>query len=283
MEEEKNLWWRKLGFYTNPFTIKPAVFDTKVFGQDALIEDLVYKIPAGTMSFIEGPLGTGKTTILKHLISKFRGKGKVIFFSCNRLDSDLNIEDLLKGKYGFWGRLFGSMPKAMIVLLDESQQLSSTNTERIKYFFDQGNIKSVIFTGTNYEKIDLHPSIKDRIGRDGLLKIKDLNDDEAVALIRNRIGNSPIVSDDLIKKLWKLSNKNPRRLLQRLDKVFRFAVENMETEIKESQLKDIFKELKEPEKVEKKANKKKFKRGKKGKREEDDFEEDFEEENPEEE
>ena len=44
VDEEKNLWWRKLGFYTNPFTIKPAVFDNKVFGQDKILEELYYKI-----------------------------------------------------------------------------------------------------------------------------------------------------------------------------------------------------------------------------------------------
>lgn len=246
-EEENNLWWRKLGFYTNPFTIKPAIFDTKVFGQDTILEDLTYKIPSGTISFIEGPLGTGKTTILKHLISKFRGKGKVIFFSCNRLDTDLNIEELLRGRYGFWGKLFGLMPKDMIVLLDEAQQLTPVNTERIKYFFDQSNIKSVIFTGLNYEKTELHDSIKERIGEDGLFKIHDLSEDEAISLIRNRIGNSKIVSDDIIKKLWKDSGKNPRRLLQKLDKVYRYALENMESEIKEAQLKDIFSPKKEKE------------------------------------
>ena len=242
VDEEKNLWWRKLGFYTNPFTIKPAVFDNKVFGQDRILEELSYKIPAGTMSFVEGPLGTGKTTIMKHIISKFRGQGKVIFFSCNRIDSELNMEELLRGKYGFWGRMFGMMPKEMIVLLDEAQQLSPANTERIKYFFDQGNLKSVIFTGTNYDNANLHQSIKERIGHDGLFKIKELTEDEAIALVRNRIGNSKIISDDVIRELWKISGKIPRRLLQRLDTVFKYSVENSEAEIKVSDLTKIFPE-----------------------------------------
>lgn len=244
VEEEQGMWWRKLGFYTNPFTIKPAPFDNKVFGQDQILEDLYYKIPAGTMSFIEGKLGAGKTTILKNIIAKFRGRGRVIYFSCNRIDTELNIEELLKGRYGFWGKLFGMVPKEMIVLLDEAQQLSSVNTERIKYFFDQGNIKSVVFTGLDYSNTNLHESIKDRIGNDGVFKIKDLSEDQAVALIRNRIGNTVVVNDNVIKRVWHLSGKNPRRLLQRMDKIFRYAVENMETEIKEEQLNKIFEEAK---------------------------------------
>ena len=242
--EQETMWWRKLGFYTNPFTIKPAPFDNKVFGQDKILEDLYYKIPAGTMSFIEGKLGTGKTTIMKNLIAKFRGRGKVIYFSCNRIDTELNIEELLKGKYGFWGRLFGMMPKEMIVLLDESQQLSAVNTERIKYFFDQGNITSVVFTGTDYSNTNLHESIKERVGQDGLQRIKELTDDQVVALVRNRVGSTTLVSDDIIKKLWHLSARNPRRLLQRLDKIFRYAVENMESEIKDEHLGKIFDDIK---------------------------------------
>jgi predicted AAA+ superfamily ATPase len=247
-EEENNLWWRKLGFYTNPCTIKPAAFDTKIFGQDAILEDLNYKVPAGTLSFIEGPLGTGKTSLLKNLISKFRGKGKVIYFSCNRIDTELNMEELLRSKYGFWGRLLGLMPTDMIILLDEAQQLTPVNTERIKYFFDQGNIKSAVFTGTDYDKAELHESIKQRIGEDGLFKINELSDDEAITLVRNRIGNSKIVSDEIIKTLWK-DTKNPRRMLQKLDKVFRYAVENMESEVKESQLKAIFENTPKTEEV----------------------------------
>jgi len=257
VDEEKNLWWRKLGFYTNPFTIKPAVFDNKVFGQDKILEELYYKIPAGTMSFIEGPLGTGKTTMMKHIISKFKGQGKVIFFSCNRIDSELNMEELLRGKYGFWGKLFGMMPKDMIVLLDEAQQLSPANTERIKYFFDQGHIKSAILTGTDYETANLHQSVKERIGNDGLFKVKELSDEEAIVLVRNRVGNSKIISDEVIRELWKMSNKIPRRLLQRLDAVFKYSVENSEAEIKLDDLSRIFPIIKKPS-VEKKEEKPKM-------------------------
>ena len=91
VEENGDLWFRKIGFYSNPFSIKPAPFDFRIIGQDEILDDLTYKIPSGTISFIEGPLGSGKSTVLKHLIHKFKGKGQVIFFSCNRIDNDLNI------------------------------------------------------------------------------------------------------------------------------------------------------------------------------------------------
>ena len=240
MNEEESLWFKKYGFFSNPFSIKPAPFDFKVIGQDKILEDLYYKVPNGNMAFIEGKFGNGKSTILKHLINKLRGERKVIYFACNRIDKDLDIEKLLIGKYGFWGRLFKVHPKDMLVLLDEAQDLTPENTQRIKYFFDQGNIKSVVFTGVSYERCNLHESIKDRIGKD-VLKLRELSDDEAILLIRNRIGETNLMSDEIVKKLWKLSNKNPRRLLQYSDMVCRKVVETDEKEVTDKVIKEVLK------------------------------------------
>ncbi|MAG52406.1 MAG: hypothetical protein CMH62_00415 [Nanoarchaeota archaeon] len=254
-EENEELWYRKIGFFNNPFSIKPAPFDFRIVGQDDILDELVYKIPAGTMSFVEGNLGTGKSTIMKHLIHRFKGKGQVIFFSCNRIDTDLNIEQLLIDKYGFWGRMFKAHPKNMIVLLDEAQELTQENTERIKYFFDQGNIKSVVFAGTKYNDTKFHDSVKERIG-DGVLKLKNLSEEEAVSLIRNRIGNLNLLSDDIVKKLFKLAKENPRRLLQRCDRACRHIVENGEQEFTESHFDKLFGEEPKEEVKEKKVAKK---------------------------
>jgi len=240
MNEEESLWFKKYGFFSNPFSIKPAPFDFKVIGQDKILEDLYYKVPNGNMAFIEGKFGNGKSTILKHLINKLRGERKVIYFACNRIDKDLDIEKLLIGKYGFWGRLFKVHPKDMLVLLDEAQDLTPENTQRIKYFFDQGNIKSVVFTGVSYERCNLHESIKDRIGKD-VLKLRELSDDEAILLIRNRIGETNLMSDEIVKKLWKLSNKNPRRLLQYSDMVCRKVVETDEKEVTDKIVREVLK------------------------------------------
>jgi len=259
MAEEENgeLWYRKIGFYNNPFSIKPAPYDFRVIGQEEIMDELTYKIPAGTMSFIEGPLGTGKSTIIKHLIHKFKGKGQVIFFSCNRIDNELNVEEMLMNKYGFWGRMMGKHPKNMILLLDEAQELTPENTERIKYFFDAGNVKSVVFVGTDYNKVNLHESIKERIGQDGVLKVKQLSEDESVTLIRSRIGSMNILSDDLIKKLFKLATRNPRRLLQRCDKACRTVIESGDREFTEEHFKKLYGDVKEEKKEEKKAAPKK--------------------------
>ena len=43
---------------------------------------ILEKAESGSVQFIEAPLGSGKTTILKGIISRFKGKKKLIYCSC---------------------------------------------------------------------------------------------------------------------------------------------------------------------------------------------------------
>ncbi len=223
-------WYEELDFEENPFDTNPKKFADKLVGMDELLEGLFYRITAGSMLFIEGKLGSGKSSILWDIIKKYRGKGRIIYFDCEQLERDLNIEKLIINKYGLLGRLFKKKPRDMILLLDDVSILSKKNTERVKYFFDQGYILSVVFTGTSYDKTNFSKSLKDRIGT-RILKTRELEPYEAVALVRNRIGELDIISDDVIEHIFKNSNKNPLKLLQNLDKIFSYAIENNEKTI----------------------------------------------------
>ena len=58
-----DIWYKELGFYNNPFSIKPMAFHDEIIGYDV---DLVLgKIGNGEVMLIEGNYGKGKTTILK--------------------------------------------------------------------------------------------------------------------------------------------------------------------------------------------------------------------------
>ena len=112
-----NIWYRRVGFYNNPFSIKPAAYRNNVTGLENTVDDISYAILTKKLVFVEGEYGQGKTTILKKLINDFGGKKQVAYFSCNRLDGRLNIERLLKKRYGFLGRMFGLEAKDMVLLL----------------------------------------------------------------------------------------------------------------------------------------------------------------------
>ena len=205
-------WYEELDFDENPFTK-----DAKIVGYEELLDDMFYNIVAGNMLFIEGEAGTGKTKLLKEAIRRFGGHGKVIYVNCKKLHKELNVERLLKDRYGwFTTKLLNKKPKNMILLLDEVEHLSKKNCERIKYYYDQNFLRSVIFASNDYDVADLNESIKQRIHKK--LSIKNLSDYEAVQMVRERIGND-MLPDRIVKHIYKNSNKNNKRFLKNCEKV----------------------------------------------------------------
>lgn len=207
-------WYKDYGFESNPFEINPLNDeDRTLFERDNELKEVAYRINSDNMLFIEGAKGKGKTALLKHAINLFKGKGKVIYVDSNAVNKKLNIEQLLVGakKVNLSNEKY---PKGMILLLDNVDELSRLNNERIKYFFDQGYLKSVIFAGTNYNKVSFSDSIKSRIGN-RIIKLKQLSANAAVDLILDRLGteNNGLLSEEIIKYVYEKSNGDLKKLL----------------------------------------------------------------------
>lgn len=226
-------WYEELDFDDNPFKK-----EGKTVGYDDLLEDVFYSIIAGNMLFIEGESGTGKTKLLKEAVNRFGGHGKVIYVNCKQLHKELNVERLLKDKYGWFStRLLNKKPKNMILLLDEVEHLSKRNCERIKYYFDQNYLRSVIFASHDFDVVDLNESIKQRIHKK--LTVKNLSDYEAVQMVKEKIGEE-VLSDRIIKHVYKLSNKNNKRFLENSEIVCKIASQNKD--LKEEDVEKILEE-----------------------------------------
>ena len=112
----EKIWYKALGFRQNPFSIKPGHLHDEVIAYD--LDSIFNKVDYGEVIFIEGPYGSGKSTILKNLIREFGGNKQVVYYSANRTSKNINFADLLKGKFGPLRRLFGGLPKDLILLLD---------------------------------------------------------------------------------------------------------------------------------------------------------------------
>ncbi|MFH0875821.1 MAG: ATP-binding protein [archaeon] len=206
-------YYEKLDFDEDPFTTNPKKFNKVLFGMEDALSEAFYRIDSGNLLVIEGKEGIGKTSLLVNVIKKYGGKGKVIYVDCEKLEKKLNITHLLQSKYGVVGRILNKKPKDMILLLDNVQEMSKINNDRIKYYFDQNYLKSVIFTTTNYARAKFSDSLRDRIGK-RVIRLKDLNEEQAVELIRNRIGESQILTDELIVEIFKKSGKNTKMMLE---------------------------------------------------------------------
>ncbi|MBI3033872.1 AAA family ATPase [Candidatus Woesearchaeota archaeon] len=234
------LWYNTIGFFNNPFSIKPAAFHDEVVGYE--LDEVFSKIESGNAVFIQGPMGVGKTTMLKHILSRFGGKGKVIYCSANTSDRKISFRQLLVGG-SFLNRILSLPSSDMILLVDEAQEIKKQESREILRLFRKGNFRSVVFFGTDYpgEKLvpELHEAMKSNIKVLSRLKAED-----AVTLVRNRIGDLPFVSDETIKKIYRLSDYNPRKLLENCEDIFKYAVDQNAKHVSDFHIKAVIKEAK---------------------------------------
>ncbi len=215
-------WFKKIGYYENPFLINPLKERTTLYAQDKQLEDALYYTESGTMMFVEAAKGCGKTKFLRKIIDNYTGR--IIYVNALKLTKNLNVEELLKKRNGMKGKLFGAKPKNMILLLDNVQELTAVNLERLKYYYDQGFLQSVIFTGESLEAVGFHRSILNRIGK-RIVRLAKLSKEDALALVYERLDedqNDPdvLIAPVLVEKIFEKSNKNPKQFLANLHRVF---------------------------------------------------------------
>lgn len=231
-------WYEKLGYDENPFSTDPKENHDKLVGLDDAMQELFYRIDSGSMLIIEGGAGTGKTSLLMAAAKKFGGNKNVAYVDCRILDKKLNITHVLQDRYGVMGRLLKKTPKNMIVFLDNVQELSRQNTERLKFYFDQNYIKSIIFTTEKYSRVKFSESLKDRIGK-RVAKIPSATEQDAIEIVRRRIGESELFNEELIKKIFKMADNSPKGLLEGCAKAAMSAAKKGRKRVQMSDLKSL--------------------------------------------
>ncbi len=241
-------WYEEIGLEQNPFI---DTEDTQLVGYEDTLEEVFYRIAAGDMLFIEGREGNGKTALLKRVIARFRGRGKIIYLDGKKLDKNTNIGETLKNSVGFWNKLRGKEPSNMILLMDDVEELTRKNSERIKYYYDQNHIRSVIFTGTNYKTVGFTESLKERVSK--VIKLKELTEDDAVDIIKTRLNNNEAMPENIIRDIYKKSNKNMKTLMVNCSKVLDYTIsEKREKTVTKEDVNIVLGGIKTEEKEEKK-------------------------------
>jgi hypothetical protein len=230
------VWYRELGFSSNPFSIKPGVFSTEIVGYD--LSEIIKKIDEARVLFIEGEYGFGKTSILKHIIGKFGGRKKVAYYNCNRADETIDTHGILRGSKGLLARLLGGMPADLILLLDEVERISQNDQKDLLKYYKEGNIKSIVFFGPDFDKVSFSIDLR-KLMVNNVIKLTELTDNEAVQLVRERIGGLKLLDDRIIKLVFRHSSNNPRLLLENMEDVVKYAVDNNEEQVTEDHLKEV--------------------------------------------
>ncbi|MEK6816997.1 MAG: AAA family ATPase, partial [Nanoarchaeota archaeon] len=215
--------YRQLGFHNNPFSIKPAAFHDMLFGYEELVGRVVQAVGSNEVIFIEGPYGEGKTTMLKHILRHFGGHKKVVYFSVNRVESRLQIRKLLNERYGRLGVWFDIRPKDMVLLLDEASDINVNDVEKLLKFKKDGNFRSIVFVSQSYNPDNMPEELKGSIK---VFRLERLKDEDAVRIIRKRVGELPLLPDDMVKKIFAASNHNARELLKGCEALCKKAVDS---------------------------------------------------------
>src|SRR3989344_1136617 len=246
------IWYKEIGFFSNPFSIKPAAFHDQAIGYEKVVDEISYGILNKKIILVDGDYGNGKSTILKRLLNDFGGKKQVIYYSCNRIEGRLDVKNLLNGRYGVIGEWFDIKPKDMILLLDEAQDLDAKDYERIYPYYQEGYIKSVVLMGKGIKKENIIGGLKSNLEE---VDMGRLNEDLAVLIIRKRIGDIPLFTDSIIRKVYQKTGDNVRTLLKTCEELSKLSIDSGRRKVTEEFVKQYFQEEKK-DKVEAKEEKK---------------------------
>ncbi|MBI5871519.1 hypothetical protein HZB88_00340 [archaeon] len=119
-------WYEEQDFDANPLEQ-----ETRLIGNEGLVEEIEYALDAGNIIILEGEAGAGKTRLLKEIVVL---KGAELI-DCKGSSED--IIDILKKKKGVFARLFSNqLPRNASLLLDNAECLSARNIEKLKYLYD---------------------------------------------------------------------------------------------------------------------------------------------------
>ncbi|MFH0808535.1 MAG: AAA family ATPase [archaeon] len=237
---QKLTWYNELGFFNNPFSIKPAVFHNELFGNSFAISRIAKKLEEPGIVFVSGEFGTGKTSALKKLIAEFKGGvfsgKKVIYYNCNQSDRSIDYDRLLINSGGFLRRLFGIRKKNMIILLDEMQDMNRKDLNRVKEYYDNGFFRSVVLV-SKYDDLNLTEDLDYEIGS-SRFKLGNMTKNEAIMMIRKRIGNLKFISDEMILKIFS-KDENSRNFLKNCEDVCRVAFESGASEVSKEHVVEV--------------------------------------------
>ena len=215
-----DVWFKQLGFSRNPFSIKPAAFTYELFGVNS--DSLISGIEDGKMLFVEAPIGFGKTTLLKSIVHRFGGKNKVVY--AHALPSEkLDVKDFLK-RASLANYITGTLAAGMILVVDEAQNIVAESSAEIMELYKAGNIRAVVFFGTRYSR-EAFASELGHLLNGNVIRLARPTPEQAVSLIRSRIGNLPVLSNNAILWAYKKAQGSPRQLLQVCEDICRSAVE----------------------------------------------------------
>ncbi len=237
----QDMWFEELKYRKNPFSIKPQS-QTQLLGRDSIFSQILAAVRDGRFIVVEGDFGTGKTTLLKKLIKRFGGLRKVIYLSCNRLTGPLDVNRLLWDRFGAVTRVLRIKSRHMILLLDEAQYLSEQDIRNLRQYHQDGYLRSVVFVTHDKRELNLPAAVAMTL-KDTTFSLRELSVDDAIELVRARIGAHPLMTDIIIERIYS-RDRRIRPFLKNCETFMRHMLAQKRKVAKESDVDRVLDEFK---------------------------------------
>lgn len=219
------VWFKKLGFSSNPLDLRPNPDLVGLEVQEALLKNHIEK---EEICFLNGLTGSGKTSLLKKIQLSMKNYA-FIYLDAQDLPSNFSLRDAVKGKRNFLDKItLKEWPrKRPVLIIDEFQETDKNLIleARGKWENDK-RIKSIIICQISKSLKNVTPAFKERLGNRHVT-LRTLDDDEMKEIIKRRLKLGKInyynkLEDEAVNLLVEISDGNPRRLLEYTDLLFDF-------------------------------------------------------------
>lgn len=222
-------WYKQLKFKVNPLDSRP---NPNLIGLEDAEENLVNHILKGEICFLNGPTGSGKTSLLVRIQKKLKDH-KFIYLDADDLPPDFNLEEELKNKRNFFDRLtFKEFPSKQPILMIDEFQATDPNLilkARSKWeSTDKRIIRSIVIAQIDKYLHNASGSFKERLGKRmvslDVLDSRGLKDMLKLRLYNKKTKTNLIdkFTEDALNLLVKCADNNPRRILEYTDMIFDF-------------------------------------------------------------
>ncbi len=203
-------WYEECGYDYNPFTIKPVEEFDLFFDGKNVVGDVINNLAEGESIILKGPLGTGKTSILKSIKDEFGGDRKLYYYNAFSASSPINYERVLEKAGNVFSRVFRYKSRDVILFIDEAQHLDKEVLEELSSFMD-GHFRSVVLASSDVN-FKVPSALKDYFSVE--INLGNFTLDDAMNIIVDRLGDDyeNVISDNEIEDIHKRV-KTPREFL----------------------------------------------------------------------
>jgi DNA-binding CsgD family transcriptional regulator len=193
------MWFKKYGWKENPFLVRHNI---NLVALEKEKQRLVDYVNSGTICFVVGDSGVGKTSLLKWIENNMK-KFKVNYINAEGLPEFFNLKSKIKKSWF----------KPALLLVDEGQLCDEAMRSELKLLWDMGVVKSVVIAQTNERLHEYSISFKSRVGK-RFLRIQGLDPECAFELIERRTNTKNPFTENIVEMIVEDAKTNPRKILE---------------------------------------------------------------------